>query len=64
LPERPCIALAVRTSYPVELETALHCVPAMRGLRIDNAPGSEWFLTSPGEVQALVVMLDPKAASS
>ncbi len=58
LPEKPHIALIVRTSQPLAWESALHGVLTLRGLRIENSPGVEWFLTSPQEVLDLVKQFD------
>ena len=64
LPERPVVALVLRTSLPVAWEAALHGVLTIRGLKIKDSPGSEWFLTSPEEVLALMRSFDPCLASS
>ena len=61
LPEKPFLAIVLRTKYPRALEAALHAVLTLRGLRIEDAPGSEWFLTSPGEVIALAKLFDPRS---
>jgi Meiotically up-regulated gene 113 len=50
LPERPRIALVLRTSMPLAWEAALHNVLTIRGLKIKDIPGSEWFLTSPDAI--------------
>ena len=63
LPERPRIAIIIRTSYPSAWETALHGVLTLRGLQIENAPGVEWFLTSPEEILELVRAFDPKMSN-
>jgi hypothetical protein len=59
LPEIPHVALVVRTQYPVALESALHGVLTLRGLKIAGIPGSESFTTSPDEVIDLVRLFDP-----
>jgi hypothetical protein len=59
LPERPHLAIVVRTSNSIAWESALHGVLALRGLQIDDLPGSEWFLTSPSEVLNLIRFFDP-----
>jgi Meiotically up-regulated gene 113 len=61
LPEKPFLAVVIRTKYPRALETAFHAVLTLRGLRIEDAPGSEWFLTSPSEVIALAKLFDPRS---
>ena len=64
LPERPVVALVLRTSLPVAWEAALHGVLTIRGLKIKDSPGSEWFLTSPEEVLSLMHSFDPSLAPS
>lgn len=59
LPEKPHLALIVKTEHPLYMENALHSVLKLRGQHIKNSPGSEWFLTSPDEVLALVKFFDP-----
>jgi hypothetical protein len=59
LPERPIIAFLIRTPYPLAWEAALHGVLTLRGRRIETAPGSEWFNTSPNEVLDLARCFDP-----
>jgi len=63
LPERPRIAIIIRTSHPSAWEAALHGVLTLRGLQIENVPGVEWFLTSPEEILELVRVFDPKMSS-
>jgi hypothetical protein len=60
LPERPRVAIIIRTSHPSAWESALHGVLTLRGLQIKNVPGVEWFLTSPKEILDLVKVFDPK----
>jgi hypothetical protein len=54
--------MVIRTDHPGPWEAALHGVLTLRGLRIDDLPGSEWFLTSPAEVLTLVHVFNPKFA--
>jgi hypothetical protein len=54
LPEKPHIALILRTDYPSEFEGAIHKILTIRGRKIDSSPGSEWFLTSPHEVEKII----------
>jgi hypothetical protein len=63
LPERPVIALIIRTAYPVAWESAFYSVLTLRGRHIDGALGAEWFLTSPDEVLALAQCFDPQTTS-
>ncbi len=60
LPERPHIAIIIRTSQPHSWETALHSVLTLRGRQIESVPGVEWFLTSPEEILELARFFDPK----
>jgi len=59
LPEKPVVAVVFRTKYSAALETAFHSVFTLRGLAVRDAPGTEWFLTSPDEVVALAKIFDP-----
>lgn len=59
LPERPVVFVAFRTKYSAALEAAFHNVFRLRGLAVQDAPGTEWFLTSPQEVVALAKVFDP-----
>lgn len=54
LPENPHIALIFKTDYPSEFEGAIHRILTIRGRKIDSSPGSEWFLTSPDEVEKII----------
>jgi hypothetical protein len=60
LPENPHIALVIRTSFALAWENALHGVLTLRGRRIEDVPGAEWFLTSPDEVYELAIIFDPR----
>ncbi len=59
LPEKPVVAVVFRTKYSAALEKAFHSVFTLRGLAMQDAPGSEWFLTSPDEVITLAKIFDP-----
>lgn len=54
MPERPEVLGTHEHADVVNLERALHAVLALRGKRKHDAPGTEWFLTTPGEVQELI----------
>jgi hypothetical protein len=60
LPEKPHIALIVKTDMASYLETAIHAILSLRKRRIDSAPGAEWYLTSPDEVLRIVGFLLPE----
>lgn len=64
LPERPHIALVLRTCLPLAWEAALHGVLTLRGLKIKDSPGSEWFLTSPDATLSLIEVFDPTVITS
>ena|GEM_PF-791404 len=64
LPERPRIALVIRTFNPSAWESAFHSVLTLRGLKIENSPGMEWFLTSPEEVLSLAAVFDPSLSQA
>jgi hypothetical protein len=53
LPERPRVALVIRTNQAAVLETAIHAVLTLRGRKAQSAVGSEWFLTNADEVEAI-----------
>jgi hypothetical protein len=53
MPEAPSVALLVRTDDAFTLEKALHHILKLRGKSID-APGTEWFVTNPAEVEEIV----------
>jgi hypothetical protein len=53
MPEKPVIALVLKTDKPSELEKALHSILSIRGHRSEDSPGQEWFLTNPEEVKGL-----------
>jgi len=54
LPEYPKIALLLKTDDGASLETAIHSILCLRGKEVDDSPGTEWFLTSPSEVEEIV----------
>lgn len=60
LPEKPHVALIAYTKHPLALETAIHGVLTLRGKKVDDSPGKEWFLTSPEEVRELIEFFDPR----
>lgn len=60
MPENPKIALIIRTDAPVKMERILHDALTLRRRRMEGAPGTEWFLTSPSEVEAIHAFLNPE----
>jgi hypothetical protein len=53
LPERPVVALVIRTDSSSDMEKALHSILTLRGQRIPGAPGTEWFFSNPDEIKEL-----------
>ena len=47
MPEKPEIALVIQTNRQKELEVAVHKLLH----RVPGAPGTEWFMTNPSEVE-------------
>ena len=50
-PELPHIALIIYCDDSSALEAALHSILKYQGKWLKNAPGTEWFLTSPQEIK-------------
>ena len=50
LPEEPQIGLIIKTDDPLAIERAIQSVLKAQG-RQKDAPGKEWFITSPYEVE-------------
>ena len=53
LPESPKIGLHIKTDNYVKIEGIIHDILKVRGKHIEEAPGREWFLTSPSEVEEI-----------
>ena len=53
MPELPEIRLIFKTDEPENLEQILHDILKFRGKHIADAPGKEWFMTSPSEVEGI-----------
>ena len=64
LPESPKIGLHIKTNKQEKIERIIHDILKVRGKHIEDAPGSEWFLTSPSEVEEIYnfieVCISPK----
>lgn len=54
MPERPVVAYVRRSNTPLKLERLVHAVLFCRGRQLDDAPGSEWFSSSPEEVKSII----------
>ena len=52
-PELPHVALVLKTDTPRELEAALHAALKFKKRHMADAPGKEWFQTTPEEVEGL-----------
>ena len=52
-PESPKIGLHIKTDREEKIERIIHDILKVRGKHIDDAPGVEWFLTSPSEVEEI-----------
>ena len=57
LPEQPEHGLTILTNKPEELENAIHEILKGFGRHIADAPGKEWFSTSPNEIEWLYNIL-------
>ena len=51
LPEYPIVGLIIKTNEFALMETTIQNILKLQGKHIRNAPGTEWFLTSPSEVE-------------
>lgn len=52
-PELPHIALIIRCHNSHQLEAAIHNILKLRNRWIEDAPGSEWFMTTPNEIEEI-----------
>lgn len=53
LPEEPLLTLVIETDYAATLEKVLHGVLTLRGKRTNGTGGTEWFTTTPQEIEAI-----------
>ena len=53
LPESAKIGLHVKTDNCEKIERIIHDILKVRGKHIEDAPGTEWFMTSPSEVEEI-----------
>ena len=58
MPEKPIIALLLRTHDCSNLEKFIHAALKLKGRHIKDTLGNEWFLTNPDEVAQLFVCLN------
>lgn len=54
MPEQPVILGTYDHGDALSLERALHAVLTLRGKRKHDAPGTEWFMTTPQEITQLI----------
>ncbi|MBK6591891.1 MAG: GIY-YIG nuclease family protein [Burkholderiales bacterium] len=54
MPEQPDILGTFEHQDVHNLERALHAVLTLRGKRKRDAPGAEWFVTTPEEIKELI----------
>lgn len=60
MPEKPEVLGTCEHPDVTSLERALHAILTLRGKRKHDAPGMEWFLTTPQEISQLIkVVLGP-----
>ena len=59
MPEEPEVAVVWRTDKPEAAERMLHGHLEFRGKRLPDAPGNEWFLTSPDEIRQIIASILP-----
>lgn len=59
-PELPHIALIIKCTNSIHLESALHNILKLRNQWIEEAPGTEWFLTSPTEIESFYHVITEK----
>lgn len=59
MPERPVVAIAQEVENAAAWERAIHAVLEVRGRRLRQAPGAEWFLTNEGEVREIMRLCRP-----
>ena len=52
-PERPRLALIIRCEDSAKLEAAVHGILRYKSRWLEDAPGNEWFLTSPEEIERI-----------
>jgi len=53
LPEYPTVGLIIKTDEFTLMETTIQNILKLQGKHIQDAPGTEWFLTSPNEVETV-----------
>ena len=64
LPEAPVLAVRLRVDNASTVERVIHGVLALRGLRSDQAGGSEWYVTNPAEIESIYRFISDGALES
>lgn len=59
MPEEPEVAIVWRTDKPEAAEKLLHELLKFRGKHLADAPGTEWFQTSPDEIRQVIESIQP-----
>ena len=57
LPEKPQLALILRTDDCRWLEAKIHAALKRKGRQIEDAIGEEWFMTAPSEVKSIYLSI-------
>lgn len=57
LPEKPQLALVLRTDDCLWLESKIHAALKRKGKQIEDAIGEEWFMTSPSAVKSIYLSI-------
>lgn len=52
-PELPHLALIIHCADSLKLESALHSILRFKNRWLEQAPGNEWFMTSPEEIESI-----------
>lgn len=55
--EKPEILGRWKVKRVAQIEDAIHAVLKARGLWKEDAPGDEWFITTPNEVQSIIIFI-------
>lgn len=55
---KPSVAVVWPTDNPTALEKAAHAMLELRGRKVPNSVGTEWFYTNPDELTTLLSQLD------
>lgn len=56
-PELPHVALIIKCDNSTQVEAAIHNILKIRNKWVRSAPGTEWFLTSPQEIERLYLTI-------